>query len=80
MSLVVWDPARDRRFEIFYQVAIFCWDYGYNLQLWSLLTVHDHFHLQAASYSCHICCVDIVIFLTESDTESEQLSIQDVDG
>ena len=71
MSLVVWNPARDRRDGIFYQVSVFHWDSDFNIQLWQFLTWQGHFSLQAISYTSHICCVDIVIFLKESDTESD---------
>lgn len=71
MSLVVWNPARDRRDELFYQVTLFHWDSDFNIQLWQFLTWQDHFSLQAISYTSHICCVDIVIFLTASDTDSD---------
>ena len=75
MSLVVWNPQRDQRDEQFYQISIFCWTNGFNLQLWDLLTWQDHFNLQAVSYTAHICCVDIVIYLTASDTASNPYSV-----
>ena len=45
----------------------------------------DHFQLQSTSHSFHIACVDIVIFLVDSDSDSDVIVVpvynpQDADG
>ena len=71
MSVILWDPQRDHRNEVIFQVTLCFWDRGTNLHLWSLWSRADHFHLQAVSHSFHIACVDIVIFLRDSDSETD---------
>ena len=73
MSLVAWNPARDRGDEIFYQISVGLWTGDFNLHLWAYLTFDDHFQLQAISFSSHICCVDIVIFLRPEESDLEPI-------
>ena len=78
MSAVVWNPVRDRRDQLFFQVTVFLWENNFNIDLWHYLTVQDHVQLQCVSYTSHICCVDIVIFLLP-DSDSDFSALADSD-
>ena len=85
MSDIIWDPLRDYRGDLIFRATFCCWSCGTNLQIWTLLTWQDHFHLQAASHSFHIACIDIVIYLQHSDSDSDVVVVpvynpQDADG
>ena len=71
MSVIRWDPQRDHRDEVIFQVTLCCWCGDTNIYLWTLWTRADHFQLQAVSHSFHIACVDLVIFLRDSDSEPD---------
>ena len=85
MSDIIWDPRRDHRADLIFRATFCCWHLGTNLQLWTLLTWQDHFQLQSASHSVHIACIDVVIFLQDSDSDSDVVVVpvynpQDADG
>jgi hypothetical protein len=85
MSDILWDPRRDHRADLILRATLCCWHTGTNLQFWAFLSWQDHFQLQSTSHSFHIACVDIVIFLVDSDSDSDVIVVpvynpQDADG